>query len=370
MSVHRKILTAAAAAALLAASPALGKELRYGTPLPSVSDIVKETEKTFADIKAKTNGSLTYKMFPNSSVVKFRTALKSVGSGVVDMAHVVWVVHPAELPHASLAAHALAFADSAISSAGAVAEFFMVTCKECAREYRKANAMPLGGEGASRYVLMCGEEYKSLDELKGKRVRAIGAMARWARELGMIPTRISSTEILQSMQRGVIQCALGLLPWLKNYSLSDATKYIIDTGKGAALGGHSWWINLRTWKGLSSAHKKALIDAMPGHLYRLTAFAYGSQAEVERKKAIAAGIKVTDGGDAYAAKWKGFQVKERVSLVALAKKRRIRNPEKFVDSMIAVFRKWNELMAGKEKDQAHFENLIRTRVIAKTPLLK
>lgn len=363
--------TAIAAAAISPASgPAFGKELRYGTFVPSITTFVKETVKTFDGIEKATNGSLAFKTFPNGEVVKFRTAFKGIASGIVDMAHVVWVIHPTEMPRASLAAQALAFSDNAISAAGAVAEFHMVTCEGCQKEYAKAKVMPLGGEAAARYVLMCSKEFKSVDDLKGVRVRAVGAMARWAKELGMIPTRIASTEVLQSMQRGVIQCALGLLPWLSAYSLKDATKYIIDTRKGGALGGSSWWINTQTWAKLSAAHKTAMLDALPGHIFRLVSLGMVAEAEDARKKAIAAGIKVTDGGPAYLAKWKAFGAKERNTLVALAKKRKIANPEKFVDSMIGVFDTWNKLMAGKKNDRAHFENLMRTRVIAKSPLLK
>ncbi len=374
MTVHWRCAiagTAIAAAAMFAASgPALGKELRYGTFVPSVTNFVKETVKTFDGIEKATNGALTFKTFPNGEVIKFRTALKGIASGIVDIGHVVWVIHPTEMPRASLAAQALAFSDSVMSAAGAVAEFHMVTCKDCRKEYEKANVMPLGGEAGSRYVLMCTREFKSVDDLKGVRVRAVGAMARWAKELGMIPTRIASTEVLQSMQRGVIQCALGLLPWLRAYSLKDATKFIIDTRVGAALGGGSWWMNMQSWAKLSTAHKKAMIDALPGHIYRLMEVGMVSEAEDARKKAIAAGIKVTDGGPAYYTKWKAFSAKERNTLVALAGKRKVANPEKFVDSMLGVFDTWNKLMAGKENDRAHFENLIRTRVIAKSPLLK
>lgn len=354
----------------LAAGPGAAKELRYGTPLAGNGTIVKETKLTFDKITKATSGTLTFAIFPNGEIVKTRTVLKGIANGVVDMGHVVWVAQPTEFPHASLAANAIALTNNLLPTAGAASEFFLVTCKECQAEFRKAKTLPLGADSASRYALMCSKKIDSVADLKGVRVRAVGTMARWAKELGMIPTNLAAPEIVTAMQRGTVPCALGLLPWLRAYSLNDVVKTIIDRRKGAVLGGGSLWINTNSWKNLSAAHRKAILDELPDHIYRVSARAYGSEADVARASAVKAGIKVIDGGDAYEQAWAAFQHKERGALIALAKRRKVKNPEAFVDSMLGLFKKWDELMAGKENDPELFKSLLQTRVLDKTTLFK
>lgn len=351
--------------------PAAAKELRYGTPLSGTGTIVKATKVTFDRITKATNGSLTFKIYANGEIVKSRTVLKGIANGVVDLGHVVWVVQPTEFRHASIAANALAFTNNILPTAGAVAEFFLVQCKECLKEFRKAKVYPLGAESASRYALMCSKEFKTVEELKGVRVRAVGAMARWAKELGMIPTRLAAPETGTAMQRGTVPCSFALLPWLEAYSVKDAAKFIIDRRKGTALGGGSLWINANSWRKLTDAQRKAIWDELPDHIYRLTAEAYGSEADKSRKAAENEyGIKVVDAVPGYDAAWKRFEEKEREALIALAKRRKVKNPEKFVDDMIALFRKWDALMAGKENDPQTFKTLLKTRVLDKTTLFK
>ncbi|MCW5771180.1 MAG: hypothetical protein KIT16_06050 [Rhodospirillaceae bacterium] len=372
MTRIRSIAAAAAAvaAAALAVSPAAAKELRYGTLLAGSDVLVKETRVTFDRIAKATKGSLTFAVFANGEIIETRTALKGIGGGVVDMGHVVWVAQPTEFRHASMAANAIAFTNHVLPTSGAVAEFFLVDCKECQAEFKAAKVLPLGAEAASRYVLMCSKKIDSLDDLKGLRVRAIGTMARWGKELGMVPTGLAAPEIVTAMQRGTVPCAFALLPWLRSYSLGDAVKTIIDTQRGTALGGGTLWVNADAWQKLSPEHRKAIWDALPDHNYRMAAKAYGSEADVARAGALKAGIKITDGGAPYAEAWKRFQTKERAELVELGKRRKIANPEAFVDHMLGLMRKWDELMAGKENDEALFKSLLKSRVLDKTTLFK
>ncbi|WP_372603808.1 TRAP transporter substrate-binding protein DctP [Actibacterium sp.] len=353
----------------MAGAPVLAKDMRFGGVLPAGSLISDTIEETLAKITDATNGSVKFKYFPGGEVVSSRTSLNGVQDGAVDIAHVTWISFPSELPLSSLIGQAMIFSDGELAASGAVSEYFLVTCEECQGEFEKVNSFPLATEGAARYGLMCNPVIDGVDDLKGRRVRAVGAMGRFASQLGMVPVNIASPEILQSMERGVVDCAFGLLPWLKSYSIGDATHSLLDTGKGAVMGGTTFWMNLSTWKDLSADEKQAFLSVVPDHMYRTSSYAYGSSAEEAIEGIRANGAVITDGGARYAEEMQKFRDSERVTLISLAAERGAADPEKRVNDIIALIEEWNALMAGHEGDQEYFEALVRERVIAKSAIL-
>ena len=370
IKIRNIIAMMSAMAFCIAGSSALAKELRFGGAAPAGTLLSDTIEDSLAKITETADGSIRFKYFPGGEVVSARTALQSVGDGVVDIAHMTWLFFPSELPISSLIGQATIFSESELAASGAVSEYFLVACEECSAEFEKVNSFPLATEAAARYGLMCNTVLKNPDDFKGVRVRAVGAMGRFAVQLGMIPVNIASTEILQSMERGIVDCAYGLMPWLKTYSLGEATKYVLDTGKGAVMGGSTFWMNLGSWNGLTAEEKQAFLKVIPGHLFRISTKAYGSEADTAVENQRAQGSVISDGGAWYAAEMQKFRENERMTLVDLAVQRGVEDPEGKVHDIIALIQEWNELMAGHERDQGYFEALFRERVISKSPLLK
>jgi len=345
------------------------KELRYATTQKERAKYTVETRETFKRVTKLTKGELTFRIYANGVLYNTRGAVKALSGGVADFSQVIWVLHPSEFPHATLPAQFATINEHMLQAAGALSEFHLVTCKECIKEYKKINVMPLGTDAASRYSLMCNRKISNIKALKGLRVRAVGAMSHFAVELGMVPTRVAGPEIVGSMQRGVLDCAYAVLPWLYNYGLADVSKHVIDRGQGAALGGGMLWMRYATWKSLTKSQRRAFRAALPDHAYRMVMNAADAEARQMLARAKSSGIVVTDGGAAMAAAWKRFRAKERNRVIKIATKRGIKNPAKFVDSLIKVFSIWSKEMKGQETSREKFVELMRTRVMAKSPIL-
>src|SRR3972149_1707127 len=73
----------------------------------------------------------------------------------------------------------------------------LLNCPECLAEYGKFNAMSLGVYASAPYYLMCNFEFKSMDDLKGKKSTEGNPMfARWSAVLGMSRIQLGPADYL------------------------------------------------------------------------------------------------------------------------------------------------------------------------------
>ena len=110
----------------------------------------------------------------------------------------------------------LLFGSDVIAASAAGTETITLHCPSCLEEYRKMNAVALAGWVAAPYQLMCREPIKTVDDLKGKRIRATGGNAEMLKMAGAVPVAGTLTEAVNLLQRGGIDCVLGATEWLKH----------------------------------------------------------------------------------------------------------------------------------------------------------
>jgi len=111
-------------------------------------------------------------------------------------------------------------------------------------------------------VLFCKDEIKSLTDLKGKKVRASGwTVAAFLDGLGATGITMSYGEVPQSLQRGVIDCAVtgGLSGYSSGWG--EVSNYLYPL----KIGGWNYVltsINLDTWNKFSKDEQKKLLSSI------------------------------------------------------------------------------------------------------------
>ena len=75
---------------------------------------------------------------------------------------------------------------------------------------------------------MCTKPVKTVEELKGKRIRATGAAVELVKLAGGMPVSVTLPETVGILQRGGIDCTYGLPEWLKTYGFGDFAKHVVD----------------------------------------------------------------------------------------------------------------------------------------------
>lgn len=220
---------------------------------------------------SESRGGPKIKVFP-MSLLNIRETPPGVRDGVVDMgfhAHAIF----SEYPNANLPAEFGVFATNATPTgdelwpaaamAGMITEYNMLHCPECIGEFKKEKQLYLSGLSSPSYMLHCTQKVSTLEEAKGKQFRTpSGFWARWTKAVGAVSVSMSVNEAFAAMSQGVVQCVVINAADLLTARLIDVTKATtIGVPGGVFSGAAVATVNLGSWKSLSVAQRKGLLEA-------------------------------------------------------------------------------------------------------------
>ncbi len=118
-------------------------------------------------------------------------------------------------------------------------------------------------------MLWCNAEIKSIDDLKGKKVRTYTAsLADFVQGVGGTSVTVAFAEVIPALQKGVVDCGItGTMPAYNAKWYQAATHaYTMRVGWGVAFGA----INLKKWKSMSKAEQAMLqtqIDKLTNEMW-------------------------------------------------------------------------------------------------------
>ena len=362
----REMVCAAAVGLLLLSTPAHAQtEIIYGSYNPPTATNSKGGAFPWLDeIKRLSNGSITYKFVGGGALVGTKTSLAGMRDGIVDAAMIVDLYYPSELPVSNALAGLGSLLKDARVAIAAVTEVQMLGCPDCAKELEKFNVKFLGGYSTAAYNLLCTSPTSSLAELKGKKIRAPGAIGRMATAIGAVPVNITVTETYEALQRGQIDCTFGAAGWLDTYSLGDVAKYVTLLKTGGAFGGPMLNLRLDKWKSLKPAERKALIDAAPMGVAGAS-FAYENDDKVALSKASQKGYKVVEPGSDLRAAIEKFADADAAVVIKQATGRGVKNAEAIVNAYRAANKRWSEIVAKVGNDKAAYIEALRREIYSK-----
>jgi TRAP-type C4-dicarboxylate transport system substrate-binding protein len=123
-----------------------------------------------------------------------------------------------------------------LSSAGAYEETTLGT-PEAVAEFTDQGITPLYMmQPESPTVMFCTEPLTSLADLKGKQIRAATpGMATQLEGLGAVPVSMAYTEVYEALQRGILDCGMGIHSLGTVVGLFEVAPFILHTAPGAAF---------------------------------------------------------------------------------------------------------------------------------------
>ncbi len=150
--------------------------------------------------------------------------------------------------------------------------------------------------GGTGFRFLMAKPIASLDDIKGKRIRASGAQdARAIQYLGGSPQTIPANELYTALQRGVVDGAYRAPNDAWSFGERDVYKAMIATPMQLSPGGV--YIATRVWDKLPEAAKKVLSDTAEGMEREVLDYYYNAdQASI--KKLQANGMKLIEVDDA------------------------------------------------------------------------
>lgn len=356
-----------AAALALAAGAAPAKELVYGSWLGNTNNTHSRALQPYFDmVKEATGGSVEWKLVGGSQLANGPATPEAVGSGMMDAGLVMAPYQPSMLPATNLIFSHSLIGDDYLASVGAMNEAVMLNCPQCTEEYHRNDAVAFAGYGTSPYLFMCRGDVATVEDMKGKKVRASGGGVNIVELLGATPVSMPPTEATSALERGTIDCVLGAVAWLTSYGYMDVTDSVIEAPMGMGGPPMMMYVNKDVWEGLTPEERKAHIELAPD-LVTMTVFDAQIAVDAETVEAAKAkGITFHPGGEAFDAVMVERDKVQYGLNVENAKNAGVENPEAILDAYLAAYEKWKGIVDSEVgTDPAKFREALWREVYSK-----
>ncbi|MCP1200584.1 TRAP transporter substrate-binding protein DctP [Notoacmeibacter sp. MSK16QG-6] len=261
----KKLIFAAAIASVLT-SGAQADTYKWITYKPQgAGDAQAITTQWFADQFAeRTGGKHQIEILWGGSVAKAREIPEALGGGVGDFGDVITPYFPDLLP----LNNAVGFFIPQPMDTKAVGEAMEAWHKEFpqyAKELAEQNLRAVGFRPLENYGLLCSKPVRSIDEMKGLRIRSYGfAYPALIEAMGATPVSISTSDAYEALQRSVIDCTPIGPALARGWKYDEVAKYYIEVPFGASFG-HIIAMNLNSYEAMDE-ETRAVVDQL-GHDY-------------------------------------------------------------------------------------------------------
>ena len=243
-------------------------------------------------------------------------------------------------------------------------EYQLLNCPDCAKDYERANIVPVAFYSTSPYLLLCTSKVTTLDELAGKKVRATSRMGVLMQTMGAAPVSITSGEMYEAMQRGAADCSVGSAAWLTDYNIKDFVKSIVKDPLGAYIGAMTLDVNADVWSDLTEGQRAAMINEAPQMIADIM-YGYLDKDQVAIEETVANGGMVYPAADDFRAKLEEIRPTEWDAAIEAGEKDGIANAREIIEGFRATVDKWRGIVAEVGDDRAAYAEALRREVFSK-----
>ncbi|MBV7392640.1 hypothetical protein [Mameliella sediminis] len=337
---HPIIAATATALGVTAATATLAETtLAYGSWAPS-SDPASKAFDTFSEAVADT-AAVRFDTFYDGSVVGMRTVLGGIEDGLVDVGYVAGAIYQAEMPIDSMLTQFSVVEANPLSISAAVTDFILNDCDDCRAEAQGHGVLPLAYAGTPHFYLMCKDPIASFDDLKGESIRAASANLRFVNFIGATPVNTPTTEVMEAIQRGQVECAVGSIFWLQAYSLWDSVGYVLDLPMGQYNNGLVFGVNEEIWNDdLDDDARAAILGNLPTLVTQAAANGIVA-ADAIRAESIERGVVWGEPTDEMRATMAEWFASERASVQKWGEDHGVTNAATILDGFVAKVAHWN-----------------------------
>lgn len=296
------VALAAGAAALMAALPAhAATTLTLASYVPEQSSSAIALREWGEEVSKRTNGELNFRFFWSGSLLAPADTAQGIRDGRADIGLVAQVYLPSRLPLSTV--DTLPFMTSNVR---AFAHTFVETyaaSEAMQAEYAANGLHMLLFAPADENMFYSKTPLNSVDDLKDKRVRAIGLGAPALQAIGASPVAISQDQVYESLNKGLLDATSGATMDLGvDFGFHTVAPYIVDPNYGIYASGN-YSINKAKYDALAP-EVRSVLDEMAGRFLDDYFLPRMVEALVDRcNKALDSGATVVVWPQAETDKW-------------------------------------------------------------------
>lgn len=316
-----------------------GPESFHNAPISDFLDAVSEA----------TDGNVTYDFHYANSIVPPAEIGSAMADGTVDTGLVITSYNPSEFPISNWLSQ-LGFAGEsgapamALERAAATTNWWFDNPEAAQADFVDKGLVPLtpGFNSITSYHLICTEPVTSLADARGKSVRTGGeAWADIAEGIGMTPVSLPGAEVYESLQRGIVDCAMIGGADMVDSSLFEVAKHY-TTMNLPGFTPYGIFISKKTWDRLDDATKDAIWENLNVYMESLTLEGMELESSLLEKPGMQFNEMEPDLAEAVSR----YQDSVRASAVENAPAT-LSDPQAAVDSFFALNEEWSEIVTDE-----------------------
>lgn len=356
-------LATSVAAMIVGGSMASAEEIRVSPAAPPAHPANGTLYTNFIKyLPEESNGRLTGTML-GPEVVKLLGMKDALQSQVTQVGNILPLYFPSDLPNSSLGGD-LALMGRNPHAMGAALTEYIVNCADCQAEYKRMGTVYAGSGSSDVYLLMTTKPVKTMDDLKGLRLRSGGApWSRWAEAAGATPVNISVFEVFEAMSQGTIDGTMASIFDLLAFRLIELVKHTTTLDLGTYHTTSNFTTGMPLWQSLSVEDREAFIRAANRANIDFTNKWGFDNPKVGHAKAKEAGIEYITPDPKMVAFTEQF-IKDDLSVAAKVSTEKfgVTNAEAKLKTFRELVDKWTKIAEDNSNDPAKMAAAVQANV--------
>lgn len=213
--------------------------------VPWVSVLQKHVVPQSVERAAKAGHKLDWTEAYAGALFDFQNALEGVEGGLADLAWVGTLWEPSKLPLTNVTFAAPFVTDDVVVAAEIQDEMYE-NVPALREQLEKYNQVYLGPQAIDGYVLITKKPIGSLDDLKGLKLYAPGAVARWLQGTGAVAVDGGLPVYYQGIEAGITDGAVVPGSGIFSFKLHEVAPHVTITSLGGCICG-ALTMNKDTW---------------------------------------------------------------------------------------------------------------------------
>ena len=234
------------------------------------------------------------------ALYKFDKTLEAVSDGLTDVGWVGTLWEESKMPLQNVSYYTPFVSDDLPAMLGLVNKLHK-NVPELSAAWDANNLVFLGASGIETYHLLTKEPVNGIDDLKGKKIVAAGAVGNWLKGTGAAPVNAGLPGFYNLLKTGVADGTLIPFSGAFPFKLFEVAPHITKVGIGAQMTG-GLAVNKKVWNKLPDDVKQVLTELGEEYTAKHSGILMKVAASFEEKM-VAAGAKVSVMSDAERAKW-------------------------------------------------------------------
>ena len=243
------------AALLLSCAAAVAQDLKLSTQWVE-NTVTSQTNRWWAEeLEKRSQGKIKVKIFYAGTLAKPTENLQLIRSGGVELVNMSASYFGADLPLFT-APNSIPMAMADVGQTTVLIQRLLTELPAMDEEAKRNGVKALHFHHLNPYRLVCKQQIKSIDELKGKKIRTWGSdMPKMVQAAGAVPVSLGLPELYEGLQRGTVDCIPFSVDLMVSYKIHEVAKHVHDVtlwlGPTSGL-----WMARPAWDKLTADHQK------------------------------------------------------------------------------------------------------------------